>query len=251
MPLGIVHDLAVGVHPLGRRRLGAAATRWPAGSPWARRPTSSTSSARTGASRPGGPTGSPSSATRRSATWCAPCCATRAASGSTTSSACSGSGGSRPAARRPRAPTCTTTTRRCSASSCSRRSGPARSSSARTSAWWPRTCATTWPSAGWSAPRSCGSSGRTTAPKPPEHYRELCLATVTTHDLPPSAGYLSLEHVAIREQLGLLTRPVEEERAQRGGLDRAAAGRERRAWAARLRPPASTPSSRRCTGGWR
>jgi 4-alpha-glucanotransferase len=51
-------------------------------------------------------------------------------------------------------------------------------------------------------------------PKPPEHYRELCLSTVTTHDLPPSAGYLSLEHVAIREQLGLLTRTVEEERAQ-------------------------------------
>jgi 4-alpha-glucanotransferase len=50
-------------------------------------------------------------------------------------------------------------------------------------------------------------------PKPPEHYRELCLSTVTTHDLPPSAGYLSLEHVAIREDLGLLTRPVEEERA--------------------------------------
>ena len=50
-------------------------------------------------------------------------------------------------------------------------------------------------------------------PKPPEHYRDLCLSTVTTHDLPPSAGYLSLEHVAIREQLGLLTRPVEEERA--------------------------------------
>ena len=51
-------------------------------------------------------------------------------------------------------------------------------------------------------------------PKPPEHYRDLCLSTVTTHDLPPSAGYLSLEHVAIREQLGLLARPVEEERAQ-------------------------------------
>lgn len=50
-------------------------------------------------------------------------------------------------------------------------------------------------------------------PKPPEHYRDLCLSTVTTHDLPPSAGYLSLEHVAIREQLGLLTRSVEEERA--------------------------------------
>ncbi len=54
-------------------------------------------------------------------------------------------------------------------------------------------------------------------PKPPEHYRELCLSTVTTHDLPPSAGYLSLEHVATREQLGLLTRPVEEERAQEEG----------------------------------
>ena len=51
-------------------------------------------------------------------------------------------------------------------------------------------------------------------PKPPEHYRDLCLSTVTTHDLPPSAGYLSLAHVAIREELGLLTRPVVEERAQ-------------------------------------
>ena len=36
---------------------------------------------------------------------------------------------------------------------------------------------------------------------------------MTTHDLPPTAGYLTLEHVAIRERLGLLTRPVEEERA--------------------------------------
>ncbi len=50
-------------------------------------------------------------------------------------------------------------------------------------------------------------------PKPPEHYRDLCLSTVTTHDLPPSAGYLSLAHVDIREELGLLTRPVAEERA--------------------------------------
>ncbi len=50
-------------------------------------------------------------------------------------------------------------------------------------------------------------------PLPPERYRELCLSTVTTHDLPPTAGYLSLEHVALRDRLGLLTRPVEEERA--------------------------------------
>ena len=35
---------------------------------------------------------------------------------------------------------------------------------------------------------------------------------MTTHDLPPTAGYLGLEHVAIRERLGLLTRSVEEER---------------------------------------
>ena len=47
----------------------------------------------------------------------------------------------------------------------------------------------------------------------PEHYRELCLSAVTTHDLPPTAGYLALEHVAVRDRLGLLTRPVDEERA--------------------------------------
>nr|WP_221935471.1 4-alpha-glucanotransferase [Janibacter cremeus] len=54
-------------------------------------------------------------------------------------------------------------------------------------------------------------------PRPPEDYRELCLATVTTHDIPPSAGYLALEHVAIRERLSLLTRPVEEETAAEEG----------------------------------
>ena len=53
-------------------------------------------------------------------------------------------------------------------------------------------------------------------PLPPEAYRELCLASVTTHDIPPSAGYLALEHVALRERLGLLTRSVEEERAVEG-----------------------------------
>ncbi len=50
-------------------------------------------------------------------------------------------------------------------------------------------------------------------PLPPEAWRELCLATVTTHDLPPTAGYLAGVHVDLREKLGLLTRPVEEERA--------------------------------------
>lgn len=50
-------------------------------------------------------------------------------------------------------------------------------------------------------------------PMPPEGYRELCLSSVTTHDLPPTAGYLALAHVDLRERLGLLTRPVAEERA--------------------------------------
>lgn len=49
-------------------------------------------------------------------------------------------------------------------------------------------------------------------PLAPQHWREACLATVTTHDLPPSAGYLRGEHLTIREGLGLLSRPVEQER---------------------------------------
>ncbi|MDO5629773.1 MAG: 4-alpha-glucanotransferase, partial [Mobilicoccus sp.] len=50
-------------------------------------------------------------------------------------------------------------------------------------------------------------------PRAPEGYRELCLASVTTHDLPPTAGYLTGEHMRIREELDLFTRPVEVERA--------------------------------------
>jgi 4-alpha-glucanotransferase len=53
-----------------------------------------------------------------------------------------------------------------------------------------------------------------TGPLAPEQYRRACLTTVTTHDLPPSAGYLAGEHVVLRESLGLLSRPVEEERAE-------------------------------------
>ncbi len=50
-------------------------------------------------------------------------------------------------------------------------------------------------------------------PLAPEAWRELCLATVTTHDLPPTAGYLAGTHVDLRERLGLLTRTIEQERA--------------------------------------
>jgi len=49
-------------------------------------------------------------------------------------------------------------------------------------------------------------------PLAPESYRQQCLTSVNTHDLPPTAGYLAGEHVALRERLGLLRRPVEEER---------------------------------------
>lgn len=48
-------------------------------------------------------------------------------------------------------------------------------------------------------------------PLPPEKYRTDVLATVNTHDLPPTAGYLDGEHVALRARLQLLTRSVEDE----------------------------------------
>ncbi|GGK66354.1 4-alpha-glucanotransferase [Ornithinimicrobium pekingense] len=50
----------------------------------------------------------------------------------------------------------------------------------------------------------------------PEEWRELCLATVTTHDLPPTAGYLQGVHVELRHRLGLLDRTLEEELAEDG-----------------------------------
>ncbi|MGA9873721.1 MAG: 4-alpha-glucanotransferase [Rhodococcus sp. (in: high G+C Gram-positive bacteria)] len=57
-------------------------------------------------------------------------------------------------------------------------------------------------------------------PIAPEKYRELCLTSVTTHDLPPTAGYLRGEHIALRSRLGLLERDLEAETEQD------AAGRE-------------------------
>jgi 4-alpha-glucanotransferase len=51
-------------------------------------------------------------------------------------------------------------------------------------------------------------------PLPPESWRSDCLATVTTHDLPPTAARLTGEYVGLRDRLGLLTRPLDEERAE-------------------------------------
>lgn len=64
-------------------------------------------------------------------------------------------------------------------------------------------------------------------PLPAECWREYCLSAVTTHDLPPTAGYLAGEHVKLRERLGLLTRPAEQELA----ADR----RQQAAWLDELR----------------
>ncbi|GGQ20665.1 4-alpha-glucanotransferase [Streptomyces roseolilacinus] len=57
----------------------------------------------------------------------------------------------------------------------------------------------------------------TRRPLPPEAWRADCVATATTHDLPPTAARLSGEHVELRHRLGLLLRPLEEERAEDAG----------------------------------
>ncbi len=47
-------------------------------------------------------------------------------------------------------------------------------------------------------------------PLAPQRWRHLCLATVDTHDLPPISSYLSGEHLRLAGRLGLLTQPYEE-----------------------------------------
>mgnify|MGYP006280396847 CR=1 FL=1 len=61
----------------------------------------------------------------------------------------------------------------------------------------------------------------------PQDWRTDVLASVTVHDLPPTAGYLRDEHVRIRAELNLLATPEE--------LERENAARERNAWADVLR----------------
>jgi 4-alpha-glucanotransferase len=65
------------------------------------------------------------------------------------------------------------------------------------------------------------------APLPPERWRPMCLASVTTHDLPPTLGYLRGAHVDVRAELGLLERDRE--------LERAEFDRERQEWVDLLR----------------
>ena len=181
---------------------GRCPTCSPAASPSGRRRTRSTSRARTGASRRGGRTGSqelgyaPYRDMLRTVLRHA-----GGHPGRPRHRAVPAVVGARRDAPRTRAPTSATTTRRWSASSRWRRTGPAPSSSARTSARSSRGSATTCASAGMLGTSILwferDGEGR---PLPPEAWRELCLATVTTHDLPPTAGYLAGEHVELRER---------------------------------------------------
>jgi 4-alpha-glucanotransferase len=51
-------------------------------------------------------------------------------------------------------------------------------------------------------------------PLPPARWRRCCLATVSTHDVPPAAAFLTGSQVRERAALGLLSRPEAEERAE-------------------------------------
>lgn len=62
---------------------------------------------------------------------------------------------------------------------------------------------------------------------PPESWREYCMASVTTHDLPPTAGYLDAAHVKLQHALGLLTEDLD--------VELAGAAREREDWLRVLR----------------
>ncbi|GHH33034.1 4-alpha-glucanotransferase [Streptomyces candidus] len=59
--------------------------------------------------------------------------------------------------------------------------------------------------------RDWAGTGR---PLAPGDWREGCVATATTHDLPSTAARLTGDHVALRHRLGLLTRPLAQERAE-------------------------------------
>ncbi|SHK78441.1 4-alpha-glucanotransferase [Streptomyces yunnanensis] len=69
------------------------------------------------------------------------------------------------------------------------------------------------------APEGAATEARILAP---DEWRAGCLATVTTHDLPPTAARLTGADVALRARLGLLAGPPERERSR--------AGHELRAW---------------------
>lgn len=55
-------------------------------------------------------------------------------------------------------------------------------------------------------------------PLPPANWRRACMATVGTHDVPPVSGFLTGEQVTVRSRLGLLSTSEERERAESEAL---------------------------------
>lgn len=51
-------------------------------------------------------------------------------------------------------------------------------------------------------------------PRPQGEYRGAALSSVTTHDLPPTLGFLDGEHILLRERLGLLHTNVDDDIAE-------------------------------------
>jgi 4-alpha-glucanotransferase len=78
-------------------------------------------------------------------------------------------------------------------------------------------------------------------PLPPHAWRRSCLATVSTHDMPPAAAFLTGEQVTERARLGLLTRSEDAERA--------AAAREVDRWLSALVTEGLLPGSTLADGG--
>ncbi|QEU94342.1 4-alpha-glucanotransferase [Streptomyces kanamyceticus] len=68
-----------------------------------------------------------------------------------------------------------------------------------------------WFERDWAGADGAEGTGR---PLPADAWRADCVATATTHDLPPTAARLSGEHVRLRYDLGLLTRDLAVERAE-------------------------------------
>ncbi|BAU83259.1 4-alpha-glucanotransferase [Streptomyces laurentii] len=68
-----------------------------------------------------------------------------------------------------------------------------------------------WFERDWAGAGAGGIAGR---PLRPEEWRADCVATVTTHDLPPTAARLTGSHVALRHRLGLAGGDVARERVR-------------------------------------
>jgi 4-alpha-glucanotransferase len=76
------------------------------------------------------------------------------------------------------------------------------------------------------------------SPLPPARWRRWCMATVGTHDVPPIAGFLAGDQVTVRARLGLLANPE----AERAALDEALARWRAVLAGQRLLPPGSQPT---------